>query len=55
VRCYAGIPLVTSTGHTLGTLCVIGSEPRSFSEADLDTLRSLAKTAIERIEARRRK
>lgn len=31
VRCYAGIPLVTSTGQTLGTLCVAGTEPRSFS------------------------
>jgi GAF domain-containing protein len=55
VRCYAGIPLVTATGHTLGTLCVIGNEPRSFGEAELDTLRGLAKTAIDRIEARRRK
>jgi GAF domain-containing protein len=55
VRCYAGIPLVTSTGHTLGTLCVIGNEPRSFSEAELETLRGLAKRAIEGIEARRKK
>ncbi|HLM69099.1 MAG TPA: GAF domain-containing protein [Longimicrobium sp.] len=55
VRCYAGIPLVTSTGQTLGTLCVVGTEPRSFSEADLDALRELAKRAVERIEARRRK
>lgn len=55
VRCYAGIPLITSTGKTLGTLCVIGTEPRSFSEADLDALRGLARQAVERIEARRRK
>jgi GAF domain-containing protein len=53
IRCYAGIPLVTSTGHTLGTLCVAGNEPRSFSEADLEVLRDLAGTALERIEARR--
>ena len=55
LRCYAGIPLVTSTGKTLGTLCVAGTEPRTFSQAELDTLRGLAKQAIERIEARRRK
>jgi GAF domain-containing protein len=55
IRCYAGIPLVTSTGKTLGTLCVIGTEPRSFTEADLDMLRDLARQAIERIEERRRK
>jgi GAF domain-containing protein len=54
VRCYAGIPLVTSTGHALGTLCVIGTEPRSFTEQDLDVLRALAEKAIARIEARRR-
>ena len=55
IRCYAGIPLLTSTGQVLGTLCVIGTEPRSFSEAELDTLRGLAKQAMDRIEARRRK
>ena len=55
VRCYAGIPLVTATGKTLGTLCVIGTEPHTFTEVELDTLRELAKEAIERIEERRRK
>jgi GAF domain-containing protein len=54
LRCYAGIPLVTANGHVLGTLCVIGHEPRSFTEAELDVLRGLAKKAIERIEERRR-
>lgn len=54
VRCYAGVPLTTSTGHTLGTLCVTGTEPRTFTEAEMDTLRDLAKTAIARIEARRK-
>lgn len=54
LACYAGIPLATSTGHTLGTLCVIGNEPRSFSEAELDVLRGLAKKATARIEARRK-
>ena len=55
VRCYAGIPLVTSTGHRLGTLCVIGHEPRTFTERELDVLRALAKKAIDRIEARRKR
>jgi hypothetical protein len=35
-------------------LCVIGDEARSFTEAELDLLRGLAKKAITRIEERRR-
>ena len=54
IRCYAGIPLVTRGGHTLGTLCVIGKETRTFSAEDLQMLRGLAARAIERIEARRK-
>lgn len=54
VRCYAGIPLVTTTGHALGTLCVIGDEPRSFTEEEMDLLRRLAKKAVARIEERRK-
>jgi GAF domain-containing protein len=54
LACYAGIPLVTATGHALGTLCVIGNEPRSFTEAEMDVLRGLAKKAMTRIEERRK-
>lgn len=54
VRCYAGIPLVTSTGQRLGTLCVVGTEPRSFPEGEMETLRGLAAQALDRIESRRR-
>lgn len=53
VRCYAGIPLVSSRGHALGTLCVIGTEPRAFRDDELDVLRELAEKAVARIEARR--
>lgn len=53
IRCYAGIPLVSSRGHALGTLCVIGTEARTFSGDDLELLRGLADQAVERIEARR--
>lgn len=54
LRCYAGIPLITAAGHALGTLCVIGNEARSFTGAELDLLRGLAKKAIARIEERRK-
>lgn len=53
IRCYAGIPLVSSRGHALGTLCVIGPRRRSFSDDEIATLRALAHRAVERIESRR--
>lgn len=53
IRCYAGIPLITSTGHALGTLCVIDKKPRTFTEDDLDVLREAAREAVARIEERR--
>lgn len=53
VRCYAGIPLVSSRGYPLGTLCVIGKVQHTFSDADLETLRGLAEKAVRRIEERR--
>lgn len=53
VRCYAGVPLISSRGFVLGNLCVVGMESRTFSAPDLEVLRDLARTAVERIEARR--
>lgn len=54
VRCYAGIPLISSRGFALGSMCVIGTDERAFSEDDLSHLRAFADRVIERIEARRR-
>lgn len=53
VRCYAGVPLISSRGHVLGNLCVVGLEVRVFDEAEVDVLRALAAEAVRRIEARR--
>jgi GAF domain-containing protein len=54
VRCYAGVPLISSRGHVLGNLCVVGLEERTFAEAEMTALRELAVEAVARIEARRR-
>jgi GAF domain-containing protein len=54
VRCYAGVPLVSSRGNVLGNLCVVGLEERSFTTAELDVLRGLAREAVTRIESRAR-
>lgn len=52
IRCYAGVPLVTSRGYAIGSFCVIGDEARSFSSEELERLRDLARVAVERIERR---
>lgn len=53
IRCYYGIPLTTSRGYTLGTLCAIGVEARTFTDEEVDQLQQLADEAMTRIEARR--
>jgi len=52
VVAYAGIPLTTPDGHTLGSFCAIDSEPRAWSEDDLEVLRDLAASAMTEIELR---
>ena len=54
VRCYAGVPLITSRGHVVGSFCVQGPDARSFTEDDLAKLHRYAKRVIARIEQRRR-
>jgi GAF domain-containing protein len=53
VRCYAGVPLISSRGYVLGNLCVVGMQERTFSAAEMATLRELAGEAVRRIEERR--
>jgi GAF domain-containing protein len=42
IRFYAGIPLHLPGGLAVGTLCIIDTEPRNFSEKELDHLQDLA-------------
>jgi PAS domain S-box-containing protein len=53
IRFYAGAPLLSSSGHALGTLCVIDREVREADQNKLETLRFLAAEVIQRMEARR--
>ena len=53
VRCYAGVPLISSRGFVLGNLCVVGLEERSFSADEIQALRDLGVEAVRRIEERR--
>ncbi len=54
VRCYAGVPLISSRGFVLGNLCVVGMAERTFSAEEVSFLREMAAHAVARIEERRR-
>lgn len=49
---YAGIPILTSGGHAIGTLCVVDDKPREISERQVAALTRLAGQAAGLIEAR---
>ncbi len=52
VRFYAGAPLITREGITLGALCLMDTSPRTISESEVDTLNRLAAIVMESIEVR---
>ena len=53
IRFYAAAPLVTATGHALGTLCVIDQVPRTLQGSQIEMLQFLARQVMERFEKRR--
>ncbi|MBS0630700.1 MAG: PAS domain S-box protein [Verrucomicrobia bacterium] len=53
IRFYAGAPLKTEAGDTLGTLCVIDRRARQLSERERRALRVLADNVIHLIRLRR--
>ena len=50
VTAYAGIPLTTPDGHTLGAFCAIDSEAREWTADEIEILRDLTSAAITEIE-----
>ena len=54
IRAYAGVPLETPRGATVGAFCLTYDEPRAFSDEDLADLRLFAAEAMDQLELRRR-
>jgi PAS domain S-box-containing protein len=52
VRFYAGAPLQTPAGLSIGTLCVLDSKPRTLSESQRIALEALGRQVITQMELR---
>ena len=50
LRFYAAVPLTTSDGHNLGTLCVIDKEPRPIDDEQIEDLKDLASIVMDQLE-----
>jgi hypothetical protein len=52
LRAYAGAPLLTPDGLSIGTLCIFDTLTRVFSDAERDTLTRLAAMVMQELEDR---
>ena len=50
IRAYLGVPLIDSNGLCIGTLAVMDTEPRSFSEKDVEFLSLTARWCLREFE-----
>lgn len=54
IRFYAGAPLITPSGHAIGTLCAIDSKPRKLTETQKASLQTLSKSVVAHLELKRK-
>ena len=50
IRFYAGAPLITSTGHRLGSLCIIDRKPRELEAESCNVLINFAEVVMRELE-----
>ncbi|WP_446742458.1 sensor domain-containing diguanylate cyclase [Silvibacterium acidisoli] len=53
IRSYLGIPLTTSDGYNVGSLCAIDTKPREYSAEQIQLLGSFASLVVDELELRR--
>jgi diguanylate cyclase (GGDEF)-like protein len=53
IRFYAGVPLTLRPGVNIGTLCIVGMAPRTFSADDAAHLTALADLIVNELRVRR--
>ena len=46
VIAYLGVPLITSDGHAIGTLCVIDHEPRIWKDEEIGLVKDVAAAVV---------
>jgi len=46
IRFYAGVPLITTHGIALGTLCVLDNQPRTLNQSQILLLQTLARQVV---------
>ncbi len=53
IRSYLGVPLASPDGYNIGSLCALDVQPRDFSDAQVEVLKSFAALAVDELELRR--
>lgn len=52
IRAYLGVPLVTSDGYRVGSVCCVDKEPRNFTKEDIQLIKDMSLIVMEQMEMR---
>lgn len=52
LRFYAGAPIISRQGFNIGTVCIVGKDPREFTEKEKELLVLFAENTMHEIEMR---